>query len=130
QDITPAFSNFIGWSTLLSGCRSHGNIDLGTSCFSELFHLESTEASSYILMSSLYSSVQRRDDASELQIVRKTRQVWKKPREAWIEAGRQIHEVTVNDCLLQNDNMLSKSNRISVLVKDHGYLPDLDMLIA
>ncbi|MCO5550228.1 hypothetical protein L7F22_003711 [Adiantum nelumboides] len=124
----PASSNFIGWSTLLSGCRSHGDVELGTSCFSELSHLDSSDASSYMLMSSLYSSVQLKDDASELPGVRKKRQAQEKPGEAWIEIARKIHEFTVSDCVLQNSIFSLKSKRISMLVKEHGYLPDIDML--
>ena len=59
-------SNLIGWSTLLSGCRSHSSTELGTQCFRELFHLDSTDASCYMIMSSLYASTQRRDSVNQL----------------------------------------------------------------
>ncbi|KAH7372419.1 hypothetical protein KP509_17G003100 [Ceratopteris richardii] len=52
----PSSVNFIGWSTLLNVCRSHGNSVLGSHCFMALSEVDPRDASSYMLMCSLLTS--------------------------------------------------------------------------
>eukprot|EP00250_Pteridium_aquilinum_P017428 c23625_g13_i1 orf=445-1455(-) len=54
----PVLPNIVGWTSLLTSCKRHGNLDLGRSCFSKAVNLDSNDASSYLLLSSMFGDCQ------------------------------------------------------------------------
>eukprot|EP00250_Pteridium_aquilinum_P015786 c22758_g4_i1 orf=512-3034(-) len=50
----PNSENITGWTSLLSGCRTYGNVQVGQKCFDAIAELVPNDASSFMLMSNIY----------------------------------------------------------------------------
>lgn len=62
----PTLPNIIGWTSLLTSCKSHGHLDLGGSCFNKAVDLDSFDASSYLLLSSMFSDCKSWESMSDV----------------------------------------------------------------
>jgi pentatricopeptide repeat protein len=54
----PSVPDMIGWKSLLSGCKTYGNTDVGSHCFDRLSDLDPKDASGYVIMSNMYLDAQ------------------------------------------------------------------------
>ena len=73
------------WKALLSGCRFHGNMDLGIQSAERLFELMPQHDGTYVLLSNIYATAGRLIDAAK---VRKLMGDWGIKKETgcrWIE---------------------------------------------
>ncbi|KAH7331813.1 hypothetical protein KP509_20G051600 [Ceratopteris richardii] len=57
----PVLPNIIGWTALLGSCRRHGNMDLAMQCFNNALKLDLIDASSYLLLSSIFNDYQTQE---------------------------------------------------------------------
>ncbi|KAL5716247.1 hypothetical protein ACHQM5_017966 [Ranunculus cassubicifolius] len=55
------------WEVLLSGCRIHNNVSLARRAAEELFRLDPSNPSPYVLLANMYSSLGRWDEASAVR---------------------------------------------------------------
>lgn len=51
----PSPSDVLGWMSLLSCCRTYGNLELARRCFEHIVQLNPNDASGYVLMSNIYT---------------------------------------------------------------------------
>ncbi|KAL7219827.1 hypothetical protein ACSBR2_012817 [Camellia fascicularis] len=85
------------WRILLSGCRNYGNYDLGAYVGEKLMELGSQESSAYVLLSSIYTVLGRREDVERVRRMMNLRGVNKEPGCSWIELMSQVHVFVVGD---------------------------------
>ena len=52
----PCHLDVVGWATLLSSCRVHGDMEIGKWAADSLIELEPENPTSYVLLSSLYAA--------------------------------------------------------------------------
>lgn len=90
-------SNVVGWTSLLSSCRKHGNVEIGQRCFERVVTLDEIGTGAYALMSGVYIKAGLWKDAERLEELRKCANMWKKPARAYIEVENKVHEFTVGD---------------------------------
>eukprot|EP00250_Pteridium_aquilinum_P033257 c5373_g1_i1 orf=98-3787(+) len=93
----PLASNIVGWTSLLSSCNRHFDINRGERCFDGAVNIDPANTAVYVLMSKLYKSAGLHKNAQEVESLRKHGNKWKKPGRAYIEINKKVHEFVVGD---------------------------------
>ncbi|KAH7332132.1 hypothetical protein KP509_20G069700 [Ceratopteris richardii] len=87
----------VGWRSLLTHCRTWGEVSFARSCFDNLLLLDPDEPTCYALMSEVYANAGMWDKSLEIEEMRKAAALWKLPGEALIEVGEKVYSFTVGD---------------------------------
>lgn len=74
-------ADFTIWSSLLSACRIHCNVELATQAFDEAVKLQPKRALAYVMMSNIYADAGLHERAAEVEKIRLREGAW----EAWQE---------------------------------------------
>lgn len=117
------------WRILLGACRNHRNYDLGVYAGEKLMELGSPESSAYVLLSSIYTALGKRDDVERVRRLMKAQGVCKEPGCSWIELKSGVHVFVVGDQMHpQIQEIRSELRILSKQMKDEGYQPAPDSL--
>lgn len=116
----------VGWTSLLSACKSHGSIDLGRRCFDQIIKAEPENASAYVLLATIYANAGRWRDAHEVESMRKSVGAKKKPAKACIEVHNKVQEFTVGD---DKGDMSLKLRKLNLRLKREGHVPQTDLVL-
>ncbi|XP_022718716.1 putative pentatricopeptide repeat-containing protein At3g23330 [Durio zibethinus] len=113
------------WSTLLSACRVHKNLELAEKVAKEIFKIDPGNVGAYILMSNMYAAARRWKDAAKMRIFMKKKGIRKEPACSWIEVKNRVHT------FISGDKSHPLYDRIFKALKDlmerierEGYIPD------
>lgn len=79
------------WGSLLGACRVHSNIDIGDFVGRRLLEIEPENAGNYVILSNLYASAGRWEDARTLRELMSEKAVIKEPGRSWIELDQILH---------------------------------------
>ncbi|OUZ99416.1 Pentatricopeptide repeat [Macleaya cordata] len=109
-DKMPCKDDPIIWEVLLSSCRVHANADLARRAAEQLFHLDPQNPAPYVLLSNIYASLGRWDDASAVRALMSERGVVKNPGYSWIEFQDGVQTFMVDDDLRMVDDKLRSVN--------------------
>lgn len=124
----PFKSSVVGWTSLLSACKSHGGVDCGRRCFSNIVTVEPDNASAYVLLSSIYASAGRWRDAQRIEDLRKRAGVHKKPAKACIELMNRVYEFRVGE---NRADMSAKVMEVGCRLKvEGGHVPQTDLVLT
>ena len=129
SSITGPKKDATGWMSLLTACRKFGNVEVGRECFAKIKHIDPTDGSAYMLMSSIYANAQMWKEYNEIQAMRKCAIAWKKPGQAWIEIGHKVYEFVVCEnmtVMMANYSLDPKQCRLRRLMNAEGYVANLD----
>ncbi|KAL3513145.1 hypothetical protein ACH5RR_025862 [Cinchona calisaya] len=113
------------WEAFLAGCRNHRNIDLGVQAAERLFDLIPQHDGTYILLSNMFASSGRWDDAAKVRKLMRDKGVKKEPGCSWIEVENKVHVFLVDDAV--HPEVLAVYNYLEELVlrmRKLGYVPD------
>ncbi|XP_065001199.1 pentatricopeptide repeat-containing protein At3g49710-like [Musa acuminata AAA Group] len=122
----PFDPGLIGWSTLLSACRTHGNLELGAMAAEKLLQLEPANAAAYVMLSNMYASTGRWDEFATVRKLMKDRGVRKKPGCSWIELEKKIHVFVADDVTHPRiKDICQFLEEMSKKMKLAGYVPDV-----
>ncbi|GAB4861402.1 hypothetical protein Ancab_036585 [Ancistrocladus abbreviatus] len=80
-----------GWGTFLQACKTHSDPVIGKRAANVLFEIEPRDASDYILMSNIYSSVGFLDSAKGLRSSIKDHQLMTIKQWSFINVDHKIH---------------------------------------
>ncbi|KAG6389210.1 hypothetical protein SASPL_150672 [Salvia splendens] len=75
------------WKALLGACRVHKNMFLGGYAAEHVFELDPYESGPHMLLSNLYASHERRDEAARVRKIMADSGVKKEPACSWVEIG-------------------------------------------
>lgn len=100
------------WRTLLASCKVHKNVEIGEESLKQLIILEPTHSGDYILLSNIYASVGRWEDALKVRGEMKEKGIKKTPGCSLIELDGVIHE------FFAEDNVHSQSEEIYNAIED------------
>jgi pentatricopeptide repeat protein len=121
----------VGWTSLLGACRTHGNLDLGVKAAKEILHLIPLNASAPIMLSNMYASAGKWEEAAKVRKLMRDRGIRKNPGCSWIELGRIVHVFVANDVshprikeVYQFLESLSEKMALA------GYVPDVRWALA
>ncbi|XP_057851065.2 pentatricopeptide repeat-containing protein At2g03880, mitochondrial [Cryptomeria japonica] len=113
------------WSSLLSACRVHNDIELAESTSEHLLKLEPKNASVYVLLSNLYASARRWDGIEKVRKIMESRSVVKKPGCSWIVVNKQVNAFVGGDRSHPQMHVIyAELERLSGEMKAMGYVPD------
>lgn len=85
------------WLSLLDACRLHNKFKLAEEVGKHILQNELRDSGCHILMSNLYASAERWDDASKVRSMLKENGLTKKPGHSWIQVDREIHKFKARD---------------------------------
>ncbi|XXG78950.1 hypothetical protein AAC387_Pa09g0121 [Persea americana] len=85
------------WGALLGACKIHGNVEMGERISRRAFELDPGNDGYYILMSNMYSSVGKWEDAELVRGMMKRRGVRKRAGWSAMELGADVHVFLVGD---------------------------------
>ncbi|GMN38438.1 hypothetical protein TIFTF001_007659 [Ficus carica] len=112
------------WRILLSACRNYRDYELGVYAGEKLMELGSQESSAYVLLSSIYTALGRKEDVERVRRMMKLRGVSKEPGCSWIELKSGVHVFVVGDELHPRiGDIRLEMRRLGKHMKDEGYLP-------
>uniref|UniRef100_A0A0E0JJ40 DYW domain-containing protein n=1 Tax=Oryza punctata TaxID=4537 RepID=A0A0E0JJ40_ORYPU len=121
----------IGWTSLLSACRTHGNMDLGARAAKEILNLSPYSASAHVVLSNIYANVGKWDEVANIRKLMRDRGIRKKPGCSWIELGRIVHIFVANDVSHPRIKEVYKFLEVmSEKMKLAGYVPDVSWALA
>ncbi|KAM7275042.1 hypothetical protein ACFE04_016908 [Oxalis oulophora] len=93
----PIEPNDVIWRTLLSACQNHKNFNVGESVAEQLFTMDWSSTSSYVLLSNLYAGLGKWTEVSKVRTLMRERDLKKIPGCSWIELEGNVHEFMVQD---------------------------------
>lgn len=86
------------WKAILSGCRTHNNLEMAKWVGDQLIQLEPSDSNSYILLANMYSGRKRWMDASRLRrLMHENRATDQNPGQAWIQLKGRVHVFVSGD---------------------------------
>lgn len=89
--------NAVIWSTLLSACRAHADVELAKLAASKLLVLEPDNSSIYVLLSNIYADAGLWGDVREIRDLMRSKNVQKLSAYSWIELDGEVHKFLVQD---------------------------------
>lgn len=122
----PFKSNMVGWVSLLSSCRTYGNIAVGRRSFRMVVTIEPLNASGYVLMSDIYCHVGLQEHADRMEQLRLSVNAWKVPGRSYIEIDNQVHTFVVGKYTHPRiHEIYAKLEEIMKKMRQEGPLPYL-----
>ncbi|KAG9446717.1 hypothetical protein H6P81_012845 [Aristolochia fimbriata] len=121
----PIKPNAVVWRTLLAACKVHKNVEIGEVALRQLSILDPGHSGDYILISNIYASSGRWEDAVMVRKQMNERGIKKTPGCSLIEVDGVIHELFAED----TDHPLSKEiyDKVEEMVeriKLEGFVPN------
>ncbi|XP_077243110.1 pentatricopeptide repeat-containing protein At3g16610-like [Tasmannia lanceolata] len=118
----PAEPDAIMWSSLLSGCVIHGNVELGEIAANRLIELEGGNTGNYVLLANLYAFAGRWDDLARIRQIIKDSGMHRSPGCSWIEDRDQIHVFLASDrSHKQTDDIYTTLESLTLHMRKEGY---------
>ena len=89
--------NAVIWSTLLSACRAHADVELAKLAASKLLVLEPDTSSIFGLLANIYADAGLWGDVREIRDLMRSKNVQKLSAYRWIELDGEVHKFLVQD---------------------------------
>ncbi|XP_027343904.1 pentatricopeptide repeat-containing protein At3g16610 [Abrus precatorius] len=118
------------WSALLAACKTHKNIEMGERVSKKIQLLGPESTGNFVLMSNIYSSVGRWDDAAHIRSIQRHHGFKKSPGCSWIEISGVIHGFIGGDqSHPQSASINNKLQELLVQMKKLGYRADPNLVL-
>ncbi|KAL3835244.1 hypothetical protein ACJIZ3_009980 [Penstemon smallii] len=123
----PIKPNAVIWRTLLASCRVHKHVEIGEEAMKHLVRLEPAHSGDYILLSNLYASVGRVEDATRLRNEMKRLGIKKSPGWSYIEVDGVVHEFLAEDNRHKElQEIYEATEKMMGRIKLAGYVADME----
>ena len=126
----PMKPDSVVWIALLGGCRKHGETKLAKLAAVKLKELDPNNSLGYVLMSNIFCTDGRFNEARLIRREMEGKIVRKEPGLSWIEVGNQVHEFASGG--QQHPEKEAICARLEELVrrlKDLGYVPQISLAL-
>ncbi|KAF8100309.1 hypothetical protein N665_0227s0041 [Sinapis alba] len=90
-DTMPVKPNVGIWQTLLSGCRLHGDIELGKEVSKILLRIDGNNPANYVMVSNLYGQAGYWQEHGKARELGKTKGLKKEAGMSWVEIEREVY---------------------------------------
>lgn len=113
------------WEALLSGCRLHGNMDLGVRAAEILFDMIPKHDGTYILLANMFAAAGRWDNVATVRKFMRERGVKKEPGCSWLDVENKVHVFLVDDAVHPEvHEVYSYLKELVLRLRKLGYVPD------
>lgn len=110
----PTIPDLMAWTSLLTGCRTYGNVDLGQQCFDEILQADLTVTTEYLPMAKHHVRTQIQGAVS-------------KPGSDWVETSNKSRELIARGKGPQQSvEVYSNMSMPSGPLKKEGNVPQID----
>ncbi|KAM1061773.1 hypothetical protein FF1_026202 [Malus domestica] len=110
---------------LLGACRVHGNLEAAERVARQLLELDPNDDGAYVLLSNLYSSMKKWDEAKRIRALMAERNVKKAPGCSLIEVDGIVHEFVKGDSSHpQTTSIYEMLEDMISRLKKAGYVPE------
>ncbi|CAN1305803.1 Putative pentatricopeptide repeat-containing protein At3g23330 [Linum perenne] len=110
------------WGSVLASCKIHKNIELGERVSKEIERLGPESTGNFVLLSNMYSTIGRWDDAAQVRLTQKEMGFKKSPGCSWIEIDGTIHAFVGGDRSHPLSQQINKKlDELQVEMKKLGY---------
>ncbi|XP_002978966.2 pentatricopeptide repeat-containing protein At4g02750 [Selaginella moellendorffii] len=122
----PFVPDDVTWNTLLAACRVHKSVERGKRAAEMLLELTSEIPGYYVLLSNIHAAAGDHAEKAKVRDLMEARGVRKKPGWSTIEINDRFHEFTAGEKFQhpKKQQILEELKRLSVLMKEAGYVPD------
>ncbi|KAF8676485.1 hypothetical protein HU200_047042 [Digitaria exilis] len=121
----------VGWTSLLGACRTHGNMLLGARAAQEILHLSPSNASAPVMLSNMYASAGKWEEAAKIRKLMRDQGIRKSPGCSWIELGRTVHVFVANEVSHPRIKEVYRFLEVmSEKMRHAGYVPDIRWALA
>ncbi|GAA0153561.1 hypothetical protein LIER_11768 [Lithospermum erythrorhizon] len=118
------------WSTLLSACRVHKNIEVAKKVAQEIFIINPDYTGAYVLLANMYSKAGRFKEAVKYRVKMRKKGMPKKPACSWVEVKSNIHAFVSGDTSHpQYGRIIAALEDLSDRMKQEGYVPDTNEVL-
>ncbi|OMO77537.1 hypothetical protein COLO4_25105 [Corchorus olitorius] len=118
------------WIALLSGCRIHGNVELGEYAANKLQELDSENDGTYTLLSNIYANARRWRDVARIRSLMKNSGVRKRPGCSWVQGKKGTATFYVGDrSHPQFEQIYELLADLIQRIKEIGYVPATDFAL-
>uniref|UniRef100_A0A2P2PHW1 Pentatricopeptide repeat-containing protein At3g49170ic n=1 Tax=Rhizophora mucronata TaxID=61149 RepID=A0A2P2PHW1_RHIMU len=116
--------------TFLGACHVHGNTDLGKLAANMIIEQDPNDPAAYILLSNLYASAGRWEDAANVRRNMKERNLTKEAGCSWMEVENKVHKFYVGDTSHPKaGEIYDELDQLALEIKELGYVPDTDFVL-
>ncbi|XVE70307.1 hypothetical protein DITRI_Ditri10aG0061900 [Diplodiscus trichospermus] len=120
----------IVWVALLSGCRIHGNLELGEHAADRLQELDSENDGSYTLLSNIYANARRWRDVARIRSLMKHSGLKKRPGCSWVQGKKGTATFYAGDrCHPQSEQIYELLSDLIQRIKAIGYVPETNFAL-
>ncbi|KAL6968734.1 hypothetical protein U1Q18_034527 [Sarracenia purpurea var. burkii] len=113
------------FGSLLSACRAYKKVVLADLVGGKLFEKQLKDSGYHILLSNIYASIDRWEDASKVRTMMKEKGLIKKPGRSWIQIGGWVHIFHARDTMHPVFNKIQETlESLLFEMKNEGYILD------
>ncbi|XP_057546970.1 putative pentatricopeptide repeat-containing protein At3g23330 [Amaranthus tricolor] len=113
------------WSTLLSACRVHKNVEMAEKVAKETFKVDPSNIEAHIFLSNAYSAARRWKDAANVRLTMRSKGISKEAACSWIEVKNKVHTFMANDKSHESYEKIKKAlEELVEKMENEGYVPD------
>ncbi|KAF8380809.1 hypothetical protein HHK36_028303 [Tetracentron sinense] len=110
------------WETLLSACRVHGNLELGTLIAKKVLSFQPSNGGMYVLVSNIYAARGMWEDVENVRALMKHRCAKKELACSWIEMKGRMCAFVYNDrSHPQMEDIYKELYTLSIIMDDIGW---------
>ncbi|CAL4930700.1 unnamed protein product [Urochloa decumbens] len=122
----PVKPDAVIWGALMGACRMHKNAEIAEVAAKKLLELEPGNAGPYVLLSHIYTSTGRWEDASKMRKFISSRHLNKSPGCSWIEYDKRVHLFTSGEVSAHPEHsiILKMLEKLDGLLMEYGYSAD------
>ncbi|KAM7497897.1 hypothetical protein LguiA_022311 [Lonicera macranthoides] len=118
------------WSALLAACKIHRNLELGEEVSRNIQSLGPESTGNFVLLSNIYSSAGRFDDAANVRIMQRDQGFKKSPGCSWVEINGIVHAFVGGDrSHPQSAQINKKLEEFLSEMKELGYKAESDFVL-
>ncbi|XLT39578.1 hypothetical protein HN873_070870, partial [Arachis hypogaea] len=118
------------WGALLSACRIHGNVDLGTFASSRLLEVDSENVGYYVLLSNMYANVGKWEGVTKVRSLARGRGLKKIPGWSSVVVGNIVEVFyTGNQTHPKCTEIYEELRVLASKMKSLGYVPDYSFVL-
>ncbi|XP_026385722.1 putative pentatricopeptide repeat-containing protein At3g49142 [Papaver somniferum] len=118
------------WGALLGACRIHSNVELAEFAAKSLFELDPENPGRYVLLSNIYKSMGKREEADRIRAVMKRKGVKKAAGHTIIDVKNKMYKFVVGDKSNPQTELIHKELEILMeRIRREGYVPDTNFVL-